>query len=86
MIARIALLTCLLAVAAAAMGPAAPAPRITVMTWNIYYGGGADGGVPDMSDLFESVQATGFHQRATRIARIAVAGLIAAPEARRRAA
>jgi endonuclease/exonuclease/phosphatase family metal-dependent hydrolase len=44
-------------------------PAVTVMTWNIFYGGDFDG-IPDMGELFESVQATDFPQRATRLARI----------------
>jgi endonuclease/exonuclease/phosphatase family metal-dependent hydrolase len=55
---------------AAGMAPRGAPPRITVMTWNIYFGGGNIGDEPDFGDFFESVQATDFHQRAARIARI----------------
>jgi endonuclease/exonuclease/phosphatase family metal-dependent hydrolase len=64
------LLCCALAVGAASHKPRGESPRITLMTWNIYYGGGADGGIPDMGDMWESVEATNFPERATRIARI----------------
>jgi endonuclease/exonuclease/phosphatase family metal-dependent hydrolase len=67
--AAILCICCAVLATATAGGPAAP-PRITVMTWNIYFGGGAIGDEPDFGDLFESVQATDFHQRAARIARI----------------
>lgn len=45
-------------------------PRITVMTWNMYFGGGNWQGTPDMAGLFESVRSTNIHARATRMARI----------------
>ena len=53
-----------------ASGPDGGPPRITLMTWNIYYGGGDDGGVPGMADLWDSMEATDFAERASRIARI----------------
>jgi len=42
---------------------------VTVMTWNICYGGGGGGGIPDMGSMFESVRETDFPERAARIAR-----------------
>ena len=71
--ARIALvaMACIGACAATYSSPVGAPPRITVMTWNIYYGGGAGGsGIPDMEDQWNSVEATNFPERAGRIAKI----------------
>ncbi len=63
------LMCCVVAAGSAASGPRGAGPRITVMTWNIFTGGDFVG-TPDLGDIFESVRATDFHQRAARIARI----------------
>jgi endonuclease/exonuclease/phosphatase family metal-dependent hydrolase len=47
-----------------------PPGVVTVMTWNICYGGSGSGGIPDMGSMFESVRETDFPERASRIARI----------------
>jgi endonuclease/exonuclease/phosphatase family metal-dependent hydrolase len=47
-----------------------PPGVITVMTWNICYGGGGVGGIPELGNMFESVRKTNFPERASRIARI----------------
>ncbi len=70
--ARIALvvMACIGACAATYSTPVGAPQRITLMTWNIYYGGGAEGGIPDMEDMWNSVEATSFPERASRIAKI----------------
>ena len=48
-----------------------PPGLVTVMTWNICYGGGGgDGGIPDMGTMFESARDSNFPERAARIARM----------------
>ncbi len=47
-----------------------PPGIITVMTWNICYGGGGGGGIPDMGNMFKSAHDSNFPERAARIVRI----------------
>ena len=47
-----------------------PPGTVTVMTWNICYGGSGGGSIPDMGNMFESARESNFPERASRIARI----------------
>ncbi len=68
-LAAVAIFVC--AVLASGMtAPEGSPPRITVMTWNMYFGGGNWQGTPGMAELFESARSTNIHARATRMARI----------------